>query len=79
MGLNRIINTPTFRLIRKEPSFSEGIISLVSFYDNVNKYNTDNTGEEADSKSLYSDWKSVGDDLKKSLDWAKLEYGNTNN
>ena len=68
MGINKIIDLPTFRLIRKEPSFSEGVISLVDFGDNVNKYNTDNTGEEADAKSLYSDWKSVGNDLKKSLE-----------
>jgi hypothetical protein len=45
------------------PSFWGGFARALDLGTTFNEYNTDNTPEEADYWSLWSDWHSVGDDL----------------
>jgi hypothetical protein len=56
--------SPTFRLFRKHPSFSDGMASLVDLSNNQSRYNYDKNEIEADINSLHSDWVAVGDDLR---------------
>ena len=45
------------------PSFVTGFARALDLGSTFNEYNTDNTPQEADFWSLWSDWYSVGDDL----------------
>ena len=45
------------------PSAWEGISRSMDLLGNHVLYNTNNTGEEADSQAIYSDWAAVGDQL----------------
>jgi len=65
--------SPSFRLIRKRFSFSEGFASIFDMSNSIgkNRYNEDETSEEADRAALCSDWKTVGFDMYNSLH----EYG----
>lgn len=56
--------SPTFRLLKKRPSFSGGIASLVDLSNNQSRYNYDKNESEADINSLYADWVAIGDDLR---------------
>ena len=60
-------NSPTFRLFRREPSFLDGIASLVNMSSNLFRYNQDTTEIEADTNSLRADWYAIGEDLWKAI------------
>ena len=60
-------NSYTFRLFKKEPSFTDGFASLIDMTPNVDRYHQDITPEEADTNALQSDWKSIGNDLYKTI------------
>ncbi len=45
------------------PSFVSGMARALDLGSTFNEYNSDNTPEEADYWSFWSDWHSVGDDL----------------
>lgn len=58
----------TFRILRKRTTFISGISSIVDFFgEESRKYNLSSTEEKADMDSIYSDWKTVGDDMKKAM------------
>ena len=59
--------SPTFRLFRREPSFFDGIASLVNMSSNLFRYNQDATEIEADTNSLRADWYAIGEDLWKAI------------
>lgn len=66
-----IRKSPTFRLIKVSRSngFLEGASQLLSVNERVvEKYNTDEQVNDADYKSLESDWKAVGQDLYFAID-----------
>ncbi|MHB0940057.1 MAG: hypothetical protein ACYC6A_26980, partial [Armatimonadota bacterium] len=46
------------------PSFAEGIARLFDFKGILNKYRYSHTEEEADFRSIESDWQFVGEDLR---------------
>lgn len=66
-------NSPTFRLFRKEPSFIDGISSLVDMSPSFSRYNQDKTEIEADINSLRADWYAVGGDLYRSVEKYERE------
>ena len=47
-------------------SFFTGMGSVLNLAGSYFEYNYSNSAQEADLKSLYSDWKNVGDDINKS-------------
>ncbi len=66
--LKNIRKSPTFELIKKQPSFLRGVVSVLGIRANIEeKYNISQTDQEADSKAVHADWKAVGADLKKSI------------
>ncbi len=56
-------NSYTFRLFKNEPSFTDGISSLIDRSPNILRYNQDVTEKEADINSLRADWYAIGNDL----------------
>jgi hypothetical protein len=50
------------------PSFLSGIARLFDFWGLYDSYNSSRTGKIADAKALSSDWRTVGHDLKSSMD-----------
>ena len=65
-------NSNTFRLIKQNPGFQEGMIRLIDINRDIqSSFKTDNSDLEADLNSIASDWKAVGDDMFYALD----EYG----
>lgn len=66
-------NSPTFRLFREEPSFIDGISSLVDMSPNFSRYNQDKTEIEADINSLRADWYAIGGDLYKAVEKYERE------
>ena len=61
-------NSTTFRLFRKEPSFIDGVSSLIDMSCNSLRYNQDETENEADINSLRADWYAIGNDM-----WGAIE------
>ncbi len=49
------------------PSFIEGVASVVDLGATLQKYNTSDTDNEADSEALKNDWSAIGDDLRFSI------------
>ncbi len=64
------VNKGTFRLLKKEPSFADGMAALFDLTPNTLRYNHDRHNE-ADVNALREDWRVVGNDL-----WQVLQkYG----
>ncbi len=49
------------------PSFFEGIARLFDFRGRLNKYNFSRSNNEADFRSIESDWQFVGNDIRKAI------------
>jgi hypothetical protein len=45
------------------PTWAEGVGRLLDFGDSLTQYNDSPTPEEADSRALATDWRSVGGDI----------------
>lgn len=60
-------NSFTFRLFKKEPSFVDGIASLVNIIPSASRYNINATEIEADTASLRADWFAIGEDFWKAI------------
>jgi hypothetical protein len=56
------------------PSFLEGVSRIFDFAGSLNQYNENQDGKEADVAAIYSDWASVGDDLKPSMYTHETKY-----
>ena len=54
--------------IYARPSFLAGLARTLDLFGVFDSYNFSETSEEADFKAIYSDWKTVGADLKKTFD-----------
>jgi hypothetical protein len=46
-----------------DPSFVSGAARLFDWWGLYDTYNQSRTGQEADAKALFSDWRIVGQDL----------------
>ena len=51
-----------------QPSFSRGVARILDLFGTLNKYNTSDSAEQADSDALYSDWLAVGDDIQSGIE-----------
>lgn len=60
-------NSLTFRLFKKEPSFIDGIASLIDLSSNSFRYYYNKTENEADINSLRADWYAIGNDMWKAI------------
>lgn len=56
----------TFSLFAR-PSFTEGVGRILDFGSTLSEYNRSETGEEADSLALYSDWRMIGMDIENAM------------
>lgn len=61
------LDTLTFRLFAR-PSFIEGMGRILDMGNSLNTYNRDDAPEMADKRSLESDWRMVGRDIKGALE-----------
>lgn len=50
-----------------EPSFLEGMARTLDLGNTLQKYNSSDTEEEADSEALKNDWRAVGEDIRSSI------------
>lgn len=50
------------------PSFISGVARLFDLAGTLNTYNISPSGEIADARAFYEDWKVVGDDMRASLE-----------
>lgn len=55
--------SPTFRLFSL-PGFLEGVGSVIDLSGMSERYNEDETPEEADAMSLRADWRAIGRDMR---------------
>jgi hypothetical protein len=49
------------------PSFIEGVARVMDLGATLQEYNGHGSSEEADSIALMSDWRAVGDDLRRAM------------
>ncbi len=56
-----------FGLLYATPSFLEGVARSIDIGDTLTEYNGSESGTEADTRALRSDWKAVGDDLRQAI------------
>lgn len=55
-------------ILYTKPSYFKGIARLVNILGNSNtKYNSSRSANTADTKALESDWKTVGNDLRNTM------------
>jgi hypothetical protein len=50
------------------PSFIDGMARIFDFSGSLQKYNTEETPQEADYIALRNDWRMVGEDIRKSIE-----------
>ena len=62
-----------FGLLYAAPSFLEGLARSIDIGDTLTEYNTSESGAEADTRALRSDWKAVGDDLRQAIAQYRTE------
>ena len=49
------------------PSFVEGMARIMDLSGSLQTYNYSETGEQADAKATYNDWKAVGKDIESAI------------
>lgn len=59
-----------------KPSFWGGMSRLFDFGGTLNSYNISPTGEIADARAFYEDWKAIGDDMRSTLQLYKKNQKN---
>jgi len=57
------------------PSFFTGIARIADPFGTLNTYNTSPSGVLADYRALYSDWATVGDDLRTAIELYNWQIG----
>jgi hypothetical protein len=60
-----------------QPSWLSGIGRLFDFWGLYGRYNNSRTERVADAKALYSDWRTVGCDIWRSVDLYAGEHGHS--
>ena len=49
------------------PSFTSGAGRLLDWYGLYDSYNVSRSGQEADAKAMFADWRMIGEDLNNAL------------
>ena len=52
------------------PSFWEGLARVLDLGGTLNVYNRTPTPKQADAIAIRNDWQAVGEDLRRSIEWA---------
>lgn len=55
------------------PSFFTGLAKVIDIGATFDQYNVNQTPQEADFWSLWSDWYSVGDDFRSAIEFYQLQ------
>lgn len=55
------------------PSFLNGAAHILDFWGTYDSYNQSLTTEEADARAIFSDWRSVGEELMLAVDKALVQ------
>jgi hypothetical protein len=50
------------------PSFIEGVARAYDLGNTLSEYNRSETGEVADARALYADWRLVGDEIRQAME-----------
>lgn len=59
------------------PSFLTGIARIIDVRGTLNKYNSSSSESLADCRALFSDWATVGDDLRAAIQQYESEGQNS--
>lgn len=55
-----------------DPSFIDGLASVLDIGGTLSEYNNSKSPEEADARALHADWTAVGEDLLYAMEqWEK--------
>jgi hypothetical protein len=60
-------NSYTYILLKRKPSFLEGMASLLDFSTPQEKYNYSKTDTEADCRAIRADWMAIGGDMNEAF------------
>jgi hypothetical protein len=55
------------------PSFVEGFARMMDLSGSLNTYNLSATGEEADARASFRDWRAIGRDVRAALEELRRE------
>lgn len=55
------------------PSFASGAGRLLDWYGLYDSYNVSRSGQDADAKAIFSDWRVVGEDINDAMLEVELE------
>lgn len=55
------------------PSFVEGVARMLDVSSSMNTYNTFPTGDEADARAVYQDWRALAHDVRVALEQLRSE------
>lgn len=58
-----MVNRVKSDFLTSDPSFVSGVARLFDWAGLYDAYNQSRTGQEADAKAMFSDWRIVGQDL----------------
>jgi hypothetical protein len=50
------------------PSWASGAARLLDWYGQFDEYNQSGSGQDADARAIFSDWRIAGEDLRSALD-----------
>ncbi len=50
-----------------KPSFLEGIARIFDFSGSLDRYNVSRSTREADRRALESDWRAIGEDMRRAM------------
>jgi len=68
-----MINKIKSDLLVATPSFTSGAGRLLDWYGLYDSYNVSRSGQEADAKAIFSDWRVVGEDINDAMSEVELE------
>ena len=60
-------------ILFETPSFISGMAKSLGLFGNFNRYNSSLTEDEADYKGIYSDWLTIGNDIRNTI--SKIKRG----
>jgi hypothetical protein len=61
------------------PSLASGIARLFDFWGQFDAYNISLNPSEADARALYSDWRTVGEQLNEAIEVYRMALAEENN
>ena len=66
-------------LLFGRPSTASGVARLFDFWGCFDAYNISSNPSEADARALYSDWRTVGEELKEAMEVYRIALAEEKN